>query len=245
MVRCSFRVGAKGGTFFEKAHLPLDKIFKFVSYWLALKRKQKWLEYELDIASDTVVNRSNFCREVCLICLVDNSEKLGGNGVIVEIDECKMCKRKYNKGRIIEGQWIFGGIERESKKLFLVPVEERSKESLLAVIKEYILPGTTIVSDCWKSYNCLADEGFQHQTVNHSQNFVDPDTGAHTQNIERAWRDVRGDVPKFGRKKEHFSGYLAEHLFRRKYPNHKDMYHIFFKYMGQVYPPTSNIEGDE
>ena len=56
MVRCSFRVGAKGGTFFEKAHLPLDTIFKFVSYWLALKPKQKWLEDELDIASDTVVN---------------------------------------------------------------------------------------------------------------------------------------------------------------------------------------------
>ena len=96
MVRCSFRVGAKGGTSFEKAHLPLDTIFKFVSYWLALKPKQKWLEDELDIASDTVVNWSNFCREVCLICLVDNSEKLGGNGVIVKIDECNFACDKLS-----------------------------------------------------------------------------------------------------------------------------------------------------
>ena len=43
IVQCSFRFGAKGETFFEKAHLPLDTIFRFVSYWLALKPKQKWL----------------------------------------------------------------------------------------------------------------------------------------------------------------------------------------------------------
>ena len=55
----------KGGHFLKKAHLPLDTIFKFVSYWPALKPKQKWLEDEVNIAPDTVVNWSNFCREVC------------------------------------------------------------------------------------------------------------------------------------------------------------------------------------
>ena len=44
-------------------------------------------QLKINIAPHTVVNWSNFCREVCLICLVDNSEKLVGNGVIVEIDE--------------------------------------------------------------------------------------------------------------------------------------------------------------
>ena len=63
MVQC-FRVGAKGGTFSEKAHLPLNTIFKFVSYWLALTPKQKWLEDELNIAYNTLVNWSNFCRSL-------------------------------------------------------------------------------------------------------------------------------------------------------------------------------------
>ena len=31
----------------------------------------------------------------------------------------------------------------------------------------------------WKGYDCLQDEGYNHLTVNHSLNFVDPDTLSH------------------------------------------------------------------
>ena len=47
------------------------------------------------------------------------------------------------------------------------------------------------MSDLWRAYDCLNDEGFQHLTVNRSLNFVDPDTGAHTQNIE----NIHGGSP--------------------------------------------------
>jgi len=60
-----------------------------------------------------------------------HSEKLGGPGRI-EIDEAKIGKRKYNRGRLVKGHWIFGGYERESKKIFIVPVEDRTEETLLA-----------------------------------------------------------------------------------------------------------------
>lgn len=77
-------------------------------------------------------------------------EKIGGPGKTVEIDESKFGRRKYHRGHRVEGQWVFGGIERESGRCFLVPVEDRSAETLVGVIKEWILPGTTIISDCWK-----------------------------------------------------------------------------------------------
>lgn len=32
---------------------------------------------------------------------------------------------------------------------------------------------------------------FEHQTVNHSESFVDPTTGAHTQNIESQWNKAK------------------------------------------------------
>ncbi|KAG8227915.1 hypothetical protein J437_LFUL011843 [Ladona fulva] len=37
---------------------------------------------------------------------------LGGEGKVVEIDESKFGKRKFNRGRLVEGKWVFGGIER-------------------------------------------------------------------------------------------------------------------------------------
>ncbi|XP_072750620.1 uncharacterized protein [Anoplolepis gracilipes] len=119
-----------------------------------------------------------------------HSEKLGGPGRIVEIDEAKIGYRKYNRGRLLKGQWIFGEYEPNSKKV-IIPVEDRMEKTLLACIKEWIMPRTTIMSDCWKSYNCLDNEDFQHLTVNHSYNFVDSQTGAHTQNIERVGKRFR------------------------------------------------------
>jgi len=94
------------------------------------------------------------------------------------------------------------------------------------------------MSDCWRAYDCLSSEGFVHQTVNHSQNFVDPTSGAHTQNIERLWRDVRSGIPRFGRSEKHLVGYLAEFLFKRKFPDHRDRIHHFFWAVGELYPPS-------
>lgn len=33
---------------------------------------------------------------------------------MIKIDEAKIGKRKYNRGRIMQGQWVFGGIERNT-----------------------------------------------------------------------------------------------------------------------------------
>ena len=103
--------------------------------------------------------------------------QISGPGMTVEIDESKFGKTKFNRGRYIEGQWVFGDI-----------CCQRDKGTLLPIIRAHILPGTCAMSDMWKAYDCLKDEGCTHLTVIHSPgdslNFVDPDTGAHKQRIE-------------------------------------------------------------
>ena len=90
------------------------------------------------------------------------SQKIGGPNKTVEIDESKFGRRKYNRGHAVKGQWVFGGIERESGNLFLVPVPDRSATTLMAAISEWIEPGTTVISDCWAAYQDLDAHGYTH-----------------------------------------------------------------------------------
>lgn len=241
--RCNFSISARRGTWFEESKLSIKCICLFTMYWAILRPpRNEILERECGMGSHAVVDWANFCRELCVDWCFRDKAKLGGPGKIVEIDEAKIGKRKYNRGRVVEGKWVFGGFERDSKKLFVVGVENRSAETLLQVIKEWILPGTTVISDCWKAYNCLASEGFVHFTVNHSVNFVDPDSGAHTQNIERAWREVRSSVPRYGRSEAHYLGYLCEFLWKRSLPDHRDRVHAVFKELiARLYDPYAPV----
>ena len=66
-----------------------------------------------------------------------------------------------------------------------------SDPTTLKVIKKFVKPGSIIWTDSFTSYNCLSDNGFIHESVNHRENYVDPVTGAHTQGVERAWLDSK------------------------------------------------------
>ena len=73
------------------------------------------------------------------------------------------------------------------------------------------------MSDLWKSYDCLQNEGYQHLIVNHSLNFVDPNTGAHTPGTENTWWGVKRSMPRTGTSNDLFDSYLQEWLWRQHY----------------------------
>ena len=80
------------------------------------------------MGSNTAVDWDMFCREVCEVILEKRNEVLGGDGKTVQIDESKVGKRKYHRGHVVEGQWVFGGVEEDSRKSFIVTVEDRTEE---------------------------------------------------------------------------------------------------------------------
>lgn len=41
------------------------------------------------------------------------------------------------------------------------------------------------------AYKTIENKGYIHKTVNHSQFFVDPTSGAHTQRIESLWGSLK------------------------------------------------------
>ena len=46
--------------------------------------------------------------------------------------------------------WV---IERETNNCFFKCVLDRTANTLICIIKEHVLPGTTIYSDCLKAYS--------------------------------------------------------------------------------------------
>ena len=131
-------------------------------------------------------------------------------------------------------------VERGSNRCFLVCVAERSSDALIPLIKKYIAPGTTIISDCWKSYQCISEEGYKHLTVNHSVTFKDFETGACINAVEGLWSCVKRQLPECGRSKAFFSSYLGEFMWRRLRAGAKDRFETFLQDISRVYPPTSN-----
>lgn len=241
--KCATKLSAFRGTFFERSQLSLTEICILVNIFLSDNRaKISYAVSELQCSQTTVVDWFSFCREVVADYVVQQSQPLGGPGKVVEIDEAKLGKRKYNRGRLLTGQWVIGGIERgqDQTKVFLQSVPDRTSETLIGVIKRFVLPGTTIMTDCWKGYDQLRNEDFQHFTVNHSLNFVDPTTGAHTQNIERLWVEVRKRVPKGGFRAEYLDEYLFDTLFRKMERDYKRRRHIFWQAVATLYPPQEH-----
>ncbi|GFX02563.1 DDE_Tnp_IS1595 domain-containing protein [Trichonephila clavipes] len=168
---------------------------------------------------------------------------LGGPNVIVEIDESMFGKRKYYRGKGGNGTWVLGGIERSSNKCFFHMVQHRSKDILHQSIKSNIKEGSTIISDCWKAYDCLEDEGFLHLSVNHSMYFKDPETGAHTNSIEGSCSAIKKSLHGTRRCKDQFDSYLAEYMWRniKRPSNLNDLFTAFLEAVKEIYPPLEEL----
>jgi transposase-like protein len=207
-------ISIKRGSFFAGSNLNLREVLH-LTYGFSHGWDQQMTMHETALSDKTVVDWYSFCREVATQITLETSQQLGGPGRTVEIDESKFGKRKYHRGHHVEGQWVFGGIDRDSGQIFMIPVEKRDRYTLLPIIKEWIKPGTTIISDYWKAYDCLDDEGYRHLKVNHSINYKDPDTGAHTNTIEGSWLHAKRSLPKYGTKKSFMAGYFGTFIWRR------------------------------
>ncbi|CAF1443342.1 unnamed protein product [Rotaria magnacalcarata] len=122
-----------------------------------------------------------------------------------------------NLKRMLINQSVFGGIDINIKKCFMVPVQQRDAATLLPVITTYVLPGTTIYSDEWRAYHALQhNPAYQHATVNHSVSFVDSNSGVHTQNIENTWMLVKRKQKKQGEfSRTLVNSYLEKFMWRK------------------------------
>ncbi len=162
---------------------------------------------------ETVTKTFSFAREAFIVALEemynskDNQRKLSG---VFAIDETRIDKRKFECGHLVEGSWVLGIIELGSKefRLEICPGSSQSAAMLLLLTQKHVGVGSTIVTDKWAGYNFLKDNGYLHLTVNYSDNFVDPNAVAHSQNTECEWRPLKHRISRGGV----HTRYIDDHL---------------------------------
>ena len=70
-------------------------------------------------------------------------------------------------------------------------------------------------------------------------NFVDPETGAHTNTIESTWRAVKKSLPKHGTTKSLYDTYFAQYCVRKQFLIDKeDPFLEFLQLIKKVYQPS-------
>lgn len=206
------------GTYFENSKLSLYHILMLMVYYAEGVTKQDFLKKQLDIDSNsTIVDWKNFIRDLFIDYQISHSSLIGGSGVVVQIDESLICKRKYGVGRILANQdlWIVGGID-ENGNIFMELTTRRTKPILREIINRHVVPGSIVVTDGWGGYNGIDDQ-YIREIVIHENSFVNSD-GYHTNRIEATWgackRLLRNNTNK---KRELIFSYICEYMFRKKF----------------------------
>ena len=152
--------------------------------------------------------------------------------------------QQFHRGRRTRSErWVLGlfDTQHQPARPYLQLVRRRNAATLLPIIRERVSPGTIVHTDQWAAYNRIQrDLALNHQTVNHSVNFVDPATGAHTQNAESNWSTAKEKlkIMKGNSNSNFLQEYLQEFMWRRWYgePHPNGCFQRILQDIAEQYP---------
>lgn len=207
-------------TLFYRAKIKKKIILRILEFWMQ-KASYDVISYQFRISRNGLWKIFKKVSRILVPRYYDAAKEIGGFDTIVEVDESKFGKRKYNRGRHVEGVWVLGMVEKTGlRRIKLVVVDDRSKETLSRVLRNNVSSDSVIYTDCWKGYNGLNETFGGHGTVNHSIGFKDEETGIHTNTIEGNWSGVKLQVPLRGRSRDKINLYLVRYMLLRNEDEH-------------------------
>jgi transposase-like protein len=225
---CGSMISPMAGTIFEKSSTSL-RLWFYAMYLMASTRcgiSAKQIQRETGVTYKTAWRMFKQIRTLL-------SEDLQLEGDRVEMDETYFGgKRKGHRGRPGAGDKkkspIVGIAERSTGKGRVIAKATQSvnADTLTSMVKEYVLPESTIFTDDFSGYDRLKKHGFTHHRINHTAKvWVMGDI--HTNTIEGFWslvkRGIGGVYHQVSRK--YLQSYLDEYTFRY---NRRDQGNLIF-----------------
>lgn len=206
----------------------------------SIEESNKRISILTGLSLQTVCVTLQKLRDICSLKILNSNVRLGGRGKTVEIDESMFGhKRKYNRSRVSRDTWVLGMVERGSGRALTFRVPDRTRETLVTrLIKEFVKPGTVIISDKFSPYFNLNTLGYIHLMVPNGQplrKLCHPYTGAHTNTIEGLWGQVKRKLKSMiGTFKDKLPGFLDEFNWQRLFPGYR--FENMLRHVVELYP---------
>jgi transposase len=227
---CGNHIYPLAGTIFEKSSTKL-RIWFHAMYLMGSTRcgiSAKQIQRETGVTYKTAWRMFKQIRKL----MAEELQLGGAGGPGVEMDEMYHGGRRKNEaGRPLRGDLpnktvVTGIVERKGRIVARVVSKELTMHATGELVRQYILPKTTVFTDEFSSYTALPSMGYQHRRINHSQKiYVAGDV--HTNTIEGFWslvkRGIGGVYHSVSAK--YLQSYLDEYSFRY---NRRDSGNLIF-----------------
>ncbi|KAG0425435.1 hypothetical protein DMUE_6032 [Dictyocoela muelleri] len=176
------------GSIFEQFNISPQKVLQ-VFYYLCGQINLTKISQFTGVGKRTLIKLKKVCLEAMERYFITHPIKLGGIGIVVHIDETMLNHTvRSHRGRAPHQRvWCLTMVDTSEtpSKGYAEIVTERSSRIMLPIIQRVVRPGSVIHTDEWRAYNGLdSHPEYSHRKITHKYNFVDPNTGVHTQNVE-------------------------------------------------------------
>ena len=237
---CLTQISPMAGTIFEHTSTSL-RLWYYAMYLMASTRcgiSAKQIQRETGVTYKTAWRMFRQIRTLL-------SEDVQLEGEAVEIDETGVGPKTKRLGRSPKPKTtVFGMVERKGRVKAIV-ASDRKKETLLPIVKKYVLPKSVIFSDEYPSYDDLTRHRneYDHRRINHSAG-VYVMGNVHTNTIEGFWslvkRGIGGVYHQVSQK--YLQSYLDEYSFRY---NQRDQGNLIFtsllKRVAELAAPPASV----
>jgi transposase-like protein len=188
---CKKQYSVKVGTIFEDSALGLDKWLPAV--WLIANSKNGISSHELGRALGTTQKSAWFMlHRIRLAMQTGTFGKLSGE---VEVDETyiggkarnmhKHDRKQRIKGRGMGGKTSVAGVLERGGEVRTMILEDTKRPTLEAHVQKHVVAGSAVFTDEFKSYKDLRGLGYEHETIDHAEKYVDG--RVHTNGMENFW----------------------------------------------------------
>lgn len=176
------------GSVFEDFTVDLKEVVKSIYFW-STGMKQSDILIHVELGKMSMLKLKKLLCANIKTYYNENPIILGGPDRLIQVDETMINhKVKAHRGRGPKEQcWVLCIVDcsYSPAKGYACIIKDKSRSTVLPIIKRVVRPGSIIHTDEAKIYNCLGkSENYEHKAIVHKYNFVDYVNNVHTQHVE-------------------------------------------------------------